>query len=240
MVSRPRPMQNLLAFWLGNLIVGVPAVLVPLMLLHVAPMFEPFRKNLADPAAVATVRHIQIGMGVAALSIAALMTVRWLTRTRQRAHMLTPGGNTPRPVPDSDTPPAVALRPGGAQNAPTKRESPTRRLFARAHNAWENGSLWVALVWGLCSAPVDSLFVVAIIVASGAAIGTQVTAAIAFVVVWLGSVEIIFVSYLAAPAKTKAALQVLHDWARAHRQKLLVAIFAVVGVSGVARGMGIV
>jgi hypothetical protein len=113
-------------------------------------------------------------------------------------------------------------------------------MIRRAHTAWENGSSWVALVWGICSVPVDSLFVVAIIVASGAAIGTQVSAAIAFVVGWLASVEIILVSYLATPAKTQAALGLLHDRAQTHRRKLLVAIFAVVGVSGMARGMGVV
>jgi hypothetical protein len=33
-------------------------------------------------------------------------------------------------------------------------------------------------------------------------------------------------------------VQLLHDWARAHRRKVLVAMFAVVGVALVAQGMG--
>ena len=84
------------------------------------------------------------------------------------------------------------------------------------------------------------LVVLAIIVTSGAAIGTQISAAIAFVVGTLAIVEIILVSYLATPAKTQAVLRQLHDWALAHRRKILVAIFAVVGVSLVAHGMGII
>jgi len=49
---------------------------------------------------------------------------------------------------------------------------------------------------------------------------------------------IVLVSHLARPAKTQAFLRPLHDWALAHRRKLLVAIFAVVGVSLIAQGMG--
>ena len=178
-------------------------------------------------------------MWVCSLSIAALMIARSVTRPRQRAHLPTPG-TTSTLVLDSNSPTAISQLPGRAQNAATEGESAIRRLLGRANNAWENGSLWVALVWGLCSVPVDSLFVVAIIVASGARIGTQVGAAIAFVVGWLASVEIVLISHLATPAKTQAALRLLHDWARAHRRNLVVAIFAVVGVSGLARGMGIV
>jgi hypothetical protein len=78
------------------------------------------------------------------------------------------------------------------------------------------------------------------IVASGAAIGTQVSAAIAFVVGMLAVFEITLVSYLAAPAKTQAVLRPLHDWALAHRRQVLAAIFAVVGLFQLAKGMGIV
>jgi Sap, sulfolipid-1-addressing protein len=248
MISRPRPVQNLLAYWVGSLIVGVPALLVPLMVLHFTPMFRSFAQDLATPATgtSSTVRHIQIGMGVLALSIAALMTVRF--SARPRAHLPTPGGNTSTLVLDSNTPTAISRLPGRAQDAPTEGGSAIRRLLGRANDAWkslwvawENGSLWVALVLGLIMVPGDGiLFVLAILVGSGAAIGTQVSAAIAFVVGWLAVVEIILVTYLATPAKTQAALRLLHDFAQAHRRKTLVATLAVVGVLGVARGMGIV
>jgi hypothetical protein len=97
-----------------------------------------------------------------------------------------------------------------------------------------------ALVIGMVSGPsLDGvLYVLAIIVPSGAGIGTQVSAAIAFVVGMLAVVEIMLASYLVAPAKTQAVVQLLHDWARAHRRKVLVAIFAVVGIALVAQGMG--
>jgi hypothetical protein len=224
-ITRPRPLQNLLAYWIGLLIVSVPSLVVPLMVLHFTPMFSSFTKNLSTPATAtsATVRHIQIGMGAFALSIAALMTVLFFLMARRRARVLTPGGNTDALARNSNTP------------------TPIRRLLGRANNAWESGSLWVAVVLGLASGTQADgvLYVLAIIVPSGAAFGTQVSAAIAFVVGMLAIIEIMLASYLVTPAKTQAVVRVLHDWARAHRRKILIAILAVLGVSLVAKGMGL-
>ena len=40
-ISRPRPVQNLLVCWIGCLTTNIPALLVPVVLLHRAPMFSP-------------------------------------------------------------------------------------------------------------------------------------------------------------------------------------------------------
>jgi phosphotransferase system glucose/maltose/N-acetylglucosamine-specific IIC component len=240
LISRPRPVQNLLVYWVGCIIVGVPYMLVPLMVLHHTPMLTSFVHDLATPATVAgsTFRRIQIGIGVLVLSIAALMAVR--SPTRQRAQPPTAGGTTSSLVLDSNTPIAISRLLGRLQDAPTEGGSAFRRLLGRARNAWENGSLWVALVFGLGSGATadEVVFILAIIIASGAAIGTQVTAAIAFVVGMLAVVEIILVSYLATPAKTQAVLRLLHDWVRTHRRQVLVAMFALGGVLAVANGTG--
>jgi hypothetical protein len=242
LISRPRPVQNLLAYWAGTMIVSVPFVLVPLTLLHVTPIFSSFTQSLATTVANSTAGHIRIGMGVLALSIAALMTVRSPTRRRQRVQLPTSGGTTSTLVPDSNTPTAISRLLGRAQDAPTEGGSAIRRLLGRARNAWENGSLWVALVIGIgcMPPPVTVLLVLTIIVASGAAIGTQVSAAIAWVIGMLAVVEIVLVSYLAMPAKTHAVLRLLHDWVLAHRRQVLVAMFTVGGVALVAQGMGII
>lgn len=237
-ISRPRPVPNLLTYWVGCLAGCIPAVVVPLTLVHVTPMFRPFAADLATSS---TVRHIRIGMGVLALLIAALITARSLTRRRQHAPLPTPGGNTSTMVLDSNTPKAISRLLGRMQDAPTEGGSVIRRLLRRVHDAWENGSLWVAFVIGYLfggTEPDVGLFLVAIIVTSGAAIGTQVSAAIAFVVAMLAIIEITLASYLAAPTKTQAVLRRLHDWALAHRRQILVAIFAVVGVSLVVNGIG--
>lgn len=233
-ISRPRPVQNLLAFWVGALSVGVLNLVVPLTLLHATPMLRSLAENLGKRS---TAGHMQIGMGVLALSIAAVMIVRF--SARQRAHLSTPSGNASTLVQDSITPIALSRLLGRTQDAPTEGGSLIRRLFGRAHTAWENGSLWVALVIGIGMGPAgeEILILLAIIVASGAATSTQVSAAIVFVVGMLAIVEIMLISCLATPAKTQAALRLLHDWARTHRRKILVAMFAVGGASLVANGM---
>src|ERR1700758_2381044 len=78
MISRPRPLQNLFAYWIGSVINGVPSLLVPLMVLHFAPMFRSFAQHWINPATAtgSTGRHLQIAMGVFWLSIAALTMVR--------------------------------------------------------------------------------------------------------------------------------------------------------------------
>ncbi|BBZ13080.1 GAP family protein [Mycobacterium branderi] len=220
-ISRPRPVLNLLAYWLGGLTLSVPVLLVPLVVVHSTPMFKSVTHESGTAAASSTVRHIQLGIGVFALSIAALITVRYLSR--QRTRLVAPGNNPSSMAADSDAPIAI------------------RRLLGRAQDAWENGSLWVAWVIGVVSVSVDGvLFVAAIIVASAAAIGTQAAAAVAYLVLLYVVVEVILVAYLATPAKTQAVLRRLHDWASAHRHHVLIAIFAVVGVSQVAQGVGIV
>lgn len=99
--------------------------------------------------------------------------------------------------------------------------------------------MWVAWVIGLGSVSIDGVpFVAAIIVASGAAIGMQVSAAIAFLVGMYAVIKVILVTHLVWPAKIEAVLRLLHDWARAHRRHVLIAIFTVVGVSQLAQGMG--
>ncbi|MGE2813794.1 GAP family protein [Mycobacterium heidelbergense] len=225
LISRPRPVQNLVACWVGCLITNVPALLIPLLMLHVMPAFRATAHNLATAGPNSTARHIQLGLGALALAVSALIAVR--SRARQRERVPAPVGTSPTAVLDSDAP---------------QRGSAIRRLTDRANKAWENGSLWVALVTGMTFLPGPAvvLLVDTTVVASGASIGTQVVAAVAFVVGMLAVFEITLVTYLLAPAKTQAALQPLHEWALAHRPQVLAAIFAVVGFSLVARGAGII
>jgi hypothetical protein len=241
MISRPRPLQNMLVYWIGGITVGVTYVVGPLMLLHTTPFFKSFARDVASPAtfASATVRHVEVGIGVFVLSLAALMAHRFWARPR--AQLRASGGTTSTLVAESDASSAIPPLLGGAQDGPTGHESAIRRLLGRARNAWEDGSLWVAFVIGflLAPPPFTIVFVITTIVASGAAIGAQVAAAVAFVVGLQAVVEIALVSHLFRPAKTQTVLRLLHDWTRVHRQKILVAMCVLIGGALVAQGMGI-
>ncbi|OBI46092.1 hypothetical protein A5707_22170 [Mycobacterium kyorinense] len=229
-MSRPRPVQNLFAFWVGCLAVSVVALLVPLMVLHFTPRLSSFAHDLATPATAAssTVRHIQIGLGVFALAVAALMTARLSTRRR--------GGAAKQ---ETLAPPAMSRLLDATHDPRTDGGSVLRRLFGRAQHAWEHGALWISLVVGLAAGPSPDglLYVLAIIVPSGVSFATQVVAAIAVVVGMLAVIEITLAGFLATPAKTEVVARWLHDWALARRQQIVIAVCAVAGISLVALGM---
>ncbi|UXA04459.1 GAP family protein [Mycobacterium sp. SMC-2] len=236
MISRPRPGPNLLAYWVGGLTVCVPELLAPLMLLNFTSAFGSLGHGGTTKATSSTLPHIQIGLGVLGLSIAALMAVRFWTRQRSevRASSDRSAARTPAP----DTPIAIPRFLRRARDVSPEDRSGIRRPLHRAHSAWEKGSLWIAWVIGLASVPADGvLFILAIIVASRAAVATQVSASIAFVLLMYSVVEMILLGYVAAPARTQALLRQLHDWVRAYHRQILVAVFTVVGVSQLAQGM---
>jgi len=251
-IMRPRPVQSLLAYWVGAATVSVVYMLVPLIVLHVTPGFRSVAQHLASQVIFGspTVRHIQFGIGVVTLLIAALMAVR--LQAGQHAYVATPADTASPLVADSNTPTAISQPLDRAPDAPTEGGSPILQLGARAlgawhrlwrpaMGAWESESPRAALIVGLLSGPppLTVLLVLTTIMASGAAVGTQVSLAIAWVVGMFAIVEIILVTYLASPTKTETALRRLHDWVLAHRRQVWIAMIAVVGVALLAYGMGV-
>jgi hypothetical protein len=218
LISRPRPMLNLLAYWLGGVTAGITAAVGLLIVLRaVAPMLT---QHAAAAAESSIVRNVQLIGGVTALAIAALIAVG--SSSRQRARVAISGGG----------PPTLLQRPNTL--------TVVSRLSARSWNVLEGRFFWVAFAAGVVSAipPVEYLVVIAVILSSGAATGTQVSAALIFTVVSLAVIEIPLVSCLASPAKTQAAMLRLHDWTRVRRRVILALGVAVVGVFLVATGMG--
>ncbi|MCV7000560.1 GAP family protein [Mycolicibacterium alvei] len=245
-LSRLRPLRNLVAYWTGAAIIGLTTLIVPLIALHAAPTSATFLRDFANPTANPVAQRTAITIGVALLVIAVLMLARSLRRSPVPpgkpavADPASPGSVSTLLL-DSSAPPAISrLLQTAAAAAAEEGESPIRRLFGRIRVAWQEGSPWISFVIGvIVLPPLDGVvFALAIIVASGAALGVQVGAAIAFVIGVLAVEEIILISNVAAPARTQAALQRLHDWARTHHRKFAAAILAVVGISLVARGMG--
>lgn len=250
LLSRARPLQNLVAYWIGCLLIGVPSMVVPLMMLHATSMLGSFGQDLATPATAASsnMRHVQIGLGALTLVIAALMSVRRSARQRnpalgRRHRMPAQVGDISAQSRDSGTPTAVSVQldqtPGSG--TATESKSAIRRLLRRARNAWEDGAWWISLVVGIGSGPPAPLCLVVLtsIVASGAAVGTQFVAATVFVFGMYALAEIILVSYLIAPAKTQATMQLLHDRLRPYRPQIVIGVVAAVGLFTLASGFGI-
>jgi hypothetical protein len=240
LVSRPRPAHNLLAYWVGCVSASFLLLLVPLFVLHFTPLFSGFVHDLANPATTtsSTVRHVEILLGALILAIAAVMAVRLVTR--QRAQVPAGNAETSSLAADSDASTPISRLLNRGKDAPASGGSAIQRLLARAHNAWESGALWVAFVIGFWAGPNPSLvlFSLAAILASGAAIGTQIAAAAVFIVLSLAVVEIVLISNVVAPAKTQAALRRVHDWVGSYRRQIVVAILTLVGIAFVAQGAG--
>ncbi|WP_454790150.1 GAP family protein [Mycolicibacterium lutetiense] len=233
-ISRPRPIQNLLVCWIGCLTTNIPALVLPVVLLHRAPMFSP-----QAPAATAAARHIQLGMGVLVLSVALLIAVRFWVR--RRAQVPTPAGNSSSQVLESEGP-SQASSPFAGVGDVTDGKSAIRRLFGRLQRAWDSGALWVALVCGMGFLPGFPLvfFVATTVASSGASTGTQIIAVILFVVAMFAVFEVAVVSHLIAPVRTQAVLQPVHDWALANRRQVMIGIFVMIGLLQVVKGLGII
>lgn len=110
-ISRPRPVQNLLAFWVGCVIVNVPALLIPLVALHSVPSFAALAQELATPDPTSGIQPLQLGTGVLALCLAVLILVRSRVRQRVPARSAS-GGDSSVLVLDSDESEADSRPPG--------------------------------------------------------------------------------------------------------------------------------
>jgi hypothetical protein len=212
LLSRPRPMRNLLAFWLGGMAAGIAtAFLVLLCLRDFAVSFvSQMVSALSSPIAA----YVHVSIGVLAVLIAGRLWAR---------HHVT-----------------VPVTGGESSVLVLERDTPTRssRLSIRSHI--ENGSLVVAFVAGLALAtpPVEYLAAMIAILASGEPAAEQFAAALLFTLIAFTVVEVPLITYLVTPAKTLAAVQRLNDWIGLRRKALPAVILGAIGVLLVVTGMG--
>jgi hypothetical protein len=231
LISRPRPILNLLVYWVGAMFVGVAsAVVVLTMMRDFAPALLQDLSNLvASPA----IRHVQVVIGVLALLAAMLITTG--LPARQRLGLQVP---VPVPVP-VEVPVPVGLA-GDPSSMLLQPRSPTgiALLLGRAKGALKGESLWVALAAGLGTGPAPLEYLVALvaILASGGDVGSQIGAAVLFNIVMQLVCEITLVSYLAAPTQTQAIIGHLNGWVGTHRRRILSFMIGVAGVCLVVAG----
>src|SRR3954469_13720876 len=98
-ISRPRPMLQLLAFWLGGLAMGFGVGLSVLLLLH--DLALDFINDLESTTATSTVGLVQVAVGVLALLLAAMIAMRFPSRRRARVAVPDVGAQTPTVAPST-------------------------------------------------------------------------------------------------------------------------------------------
>jgi hypothetical protein len=164
--------------------------------------------------------RLQIAFGLLALVGVAVMAAR--QRARVGIPVAVGGGDAPGSAPQS----AIS--------------SFATRLGQRAQAMVESGGHWPSFVAGLASTvpPIEGPIALALIMASKSELGTQFSAFVVFTLMMLLFVEIPILSYLAAPQRTKAAMEFLNGWIDAHRQQIIQATLAVAGVAFMVQGVG--
>lgn len=212
MLSRRRPLLQLLAFLCGGYSMGLGVGLVVLFALRSTPL-----------AGHVTVPQVQIATGLIALVIAALLAkhasiAQLFRRTAGKAASRGDGG-------------VAVLEP----SAPSRLQ----RLSVRARSVLNGDSLVVAAVSGLGTAlpSANYLGALAAIVASGAGALTQAQGLLAFNVVAFTMAEIPLIGYLAAPRRTRAFMTGLQEWLRSRSHRDVAVLVAAGGCLMLALGL---
>jgi hypothetical protein len=227
LITRPRPIRNLMLYWLGAMFVGVSSAVVVLTLLS---DFAPsLLRNMSSIAATPTARHAQIVLGLLALLIAAFISTGLPIRQRFGLQVPVPV-ELPVPVGVGADPTSLLVQP-----APVTGIS---QLFGRARGAMNRESPWVAVAAGLGTgpAPVEYLVALVAILAAGGGIGRQICAAVVFNLIMLTVCEITLLCYLVAPNRTESIIGILNTWVASHRRHIVSVIVGVAGVCLVVTG----
>jgi hypothetical protein len=118
-----------------------------------------------------------------------------------------------------------------AINIPRRMGSRPERLATPARRLMRGPSLSVAGIAGLSIAlpSVDYLAALAVILASGAAVVTQVAVLLMFNVVAFALIEIPLLAYLLAPESTARSVIALNNWIRSRRRRDVALLLAAVG-----------
>jgi hypothetical protein len=222
LLSRRRPIINLLAFWLGGMATAIGVGIAVLALLRDVALVAIRNANsiINDVRSEVTLLaggRLQITVGVIML----LLALRMVARER---------GRTGRPV---------EVGGGSALALEERPLNPFARLGARTEQMLNRDVVWPAFVVGVGSSlpPYEGVVVLTVIMASGAAIGTQFIAFMVFTLMVLAVIEMPLVAYLAMPQTTEAVMLRFRNWAQTYRRQISLAILVGVGVIFVVQGV---
>jgi hypothetical protein len=222
LISRPQPLQSLFAYWLGGIVGGVASSVGVLIALR--DIATPILHDMTSFVAACTGGYVRIALGVLALVFAAWIGARMLRPVGQAIDVAATSALAPQPHPSHIEQLRTALQP--------YIPDIFIRLTASVWRAFEAGSPRVVFVAGLATALplIEYQAALTTILASRAAIAVQLGASIMFLVVVLAAVEIVLISYVAAPEKTKTVMVHLQNWMRAARGKIVPVSSAAAGV----------
>jgi len=216
-LSRPKTMRLLLAYFIGGFGVSLIGGAVSLFVLEGAGIGA---KNSVPPG-------IEIAVGALALLAAVLIGSGLAERLRDRVQSRNPKAAELNKPPVTDGRSGIEQAPGFA------------KLPVRTQNALRSESPWVAWVRGVAGGMPTAYYLAAIaaILSSATSAGTAVGALVLFNVVAFASAEIPMISFLIAPEATRTSLDHLYDWMHTHRRLSVAVLAGVVGIYLLAVGI---
>ena len=213
LLSRRRPLLQLLVFLCGGFTMGAGVGLAVLFILRATPLVGHF-----------TVAKVQVATGLVALLIAVVLAANVSLRklVRRAPTNAAVGGN------------------GGVALLERTPPSGLQKLTERARHFLQGDSLYVAGVSGLGAALPSANYMgsMAAILAAHAAPVVQVQALFAFNLVAFTVAEVPLISYLAAPKKTCAFMAALHTRLRSRSHRDVAVLVAAAGCFILVLGLG--
>ncbi|MGY4708722.1 GAP family protein [Mycolicibacterium sp. CBM1] len=214
LLTRPRPVRHLVVFLCTGLAMSLSVGFAVLFVFHHSFL----SKGNFNPA------HIQIGMGLVAVLLAAVLASNIPLRQF--------GKKTPAPVLSpvvGEGTVAVDDRPPTAM----KRLSTRVRGFVQGESSWFSGSIGAALAMP----SIDYMALLALIIASKASALAQASALITFLLLASSAAVIPLLSFLVAPAKTRVWVQRFNEWIRTRTRRHAGMFVGVVGLVLVGVGL---
>ncbi|WP_186274630.1 GAP family protein [Mycobacterium kubicae] len=232
LVTRERPLPNLIAYWIGGAGAGIVVSVAVIFFLRdiAAPMMYSVTSTVGD----LTGGYVRVALGVIALLFAVKIAAQMFRRQLVGVPM------------DAVNPSAVTLQPRTSVveqlRIALQRLTPPAitRLSARIWHALGAGSPRVSFVAGIMTAlpPIEHQAALTTILASHEGLAAQLTAAIMFVLVVMATLEVVLVSYLVSPVKTKNGIARLQNLTRTFGRKLFPLMAGSTGVVLIFSGMG--
>ncbi len=217
-LTRPRPKPLLWAFWLTALIVscGISSVVLALFRTHGTFLGS-------TSASVSPVVYIIVGVIALAAAIFAA--------TKRGRELIGREIDRRAAAQQSSTEHGNSL----GDRAHVKVEA----VKAKASDALDRGSVWVAIVAGvLMGAPSPfSLAAVGIMVRASYSLPVQLAMILVFALVTYIVVEVPVVSYLISPEGTSTRVDAFSKWLGAHKVQAVAAVAAVVGLVFIVKGI---
>jgi hypothetical protein len=209
-LSRPRAMQLLVAYFIGGFGASLIAGAVVVFVLDGV--------GIGQGSSIPP--EIEIAVGALALVVAALVGSGVAGRLRDRAKSRR-----------ASDPPADGPASAGDSARSVEKLPGFDKLPHRLQDALHNDSPWLAWTYGVAFGMPSAYYLAAIaaILKSGVGTGTQIAALLVFSLVAFAVAEVPLVSFAVAPEATRARIDQLYTWVSTHQRTVVTTLASIVG-----------